>query len=314
MNRLAFIGKRLLTMIPLLAGIILVVFLLSKVMPGDPARLSVGLRASPEQVAQARAAMGLDKPVAVQYLLYLSHVVRGNFGYSYKSHMPVMTVIGQGAPVTLWLLGAGTIFSLLISVPLGVISAVYQNKFIDHLVRGFSVLSLAMPMFWVGIILITILALPTGWFPVGGFGSSTLDHLRSIILPGLTLGIAMAPIMIRSLRATIITQLSANYVDAARSLGVSGTRLLFRFVLRNALPPIVTLLAYQLSYFLFGDVVVETTFTLPGMGEGIVNATIQRDFPLVQGYTLVFAACIVMIYLVSDIVNSLLDPRVVIEA
>ena len=314
MNRLNFIAKRLLMLIPLLAGIILVVFLLAKVMPGDPARIAVGLRASPEQVAQARIAMGLDKPVIIQYFIYLGHILTGNFGYSYKSHMPVTTIIGAHVPITLWLLLVGMSFSLLISVPLGMLAALKQDRLVDHIIRGFCVFSLAMPMFWVGIMLITLIALPTGIFPVGGFGSDLLGHVRGVVLPGLTLGIAMAPVMIRSLRATIIKEISSEYVNAAKSLGVSGKRLMVKFILRNALSPVVTLLAYQLSYFLFGDVIVEMTFMLPGMGEGIIDATVQRDLPLVQGYTLIFALSVVLVYLLADIINALLDPRIVIDS
>lgn len=314
MGRLGFIGKRLLVLVPLLAGIVLVVFLLLKVTPGDPARQAVGLRASSAQVSEARSRMGLDKPVAAQYVAYLGHAVRGDLGYSYKSHSPVLGTLGRRVPVTLWLIGAGMAFSLLISVPLAVLAALRRDRLADHAVRGFSVLGLAMPMFWVGIMLITLVALPTGWFPVGGFGGSLADRLRAIVLPGITLGLAMAPVLIRSLRATIIEALESDYVDAARSLGVSGTRLLRRFVLRNALPPTVTLLAVQSGYFLFGAVVLETTFALPGLGQGIVQAAVQRDFPLVQGYTLVLAVCVVLVYLLADVVTALLDPRVVIEA
>lgn len=313
MGRLGFIFRRVAVMIPLLAGIVLVVFLLLKITPGDPAREAVGLRASSEQVAKARHQMGLDKPVLAQYLTYLGGAVRGDLGYSYKSRGSVISTIGQRAPVTLWLVGAGTIFAVLISMPLAAIAAVKRDRVADHAIRGFSVLAIAMPIFWVGIMLITLIALPTGWFPVGGFGGSVAERVRAIVLPGLALGIAMAPVLVRSLRATIIEALESDYVDAARALGISGPRLLRRFVLRNALPPTVTLLAVQSGYFLFGAVVLETAFALPGMGQGIVQAAVQRDFPLVQGYTLVLAVCVVLIYLVADVVTAILDPRVVIE-
>lgn len=313
MGRLGFIFRRVAVMIPLLAGIVLVVFLLLKITPGDPAREAVGLRASSEQVAKARHQMGLDKPVLAQYLTYLGRAVRGDLGYSYKSRGSVISTIGQRAPVTLWLVGAGTIFAVLISMPLAAIAAVKRDRVADHAIRGFSVLAIAMPIFWVGIMLITLIALPTGWFPVGGFGGSVAERVRAIVLPGLALGIAMAPVLVRSLRATIIEALESDYVDAARALGISGPRLLRRFVLRNALPPTVTLLAVQSGYFLFGAVVLETAFALPGMGQGIVQAAVQRDFPLVQGYTLVLAVCVVLIYLLADVVTAILDPRVVIE-
>jgi peptide/nickel transport system permease protein len=218
------------------------------------------------------------------------------------------------APVTLWLIGAGIVFSLLISVPLAVLAASRRDGLADHVVRLVSALGIGMPMFWVGIMLVTLVALPTGWFPVGGFGTTLAGHLRSMVLPGLTLGIAMAPPMIRGLRASIVDVLGSDYVSFGRSLGTTGLRMQRRFVLRNALPPVVTLLAVQSGYFLFGAVVLETAFALPGMGEGMVLAAVNRDLPLVQGYTLLFALAVVLVYLVADVVNVLLDPRVAIRA
>jgi len=161
---------------------------------------------------------------------------------------------------------------------------------------------------------LTIVAIPTGLFPVEGFGNGFIGHLHSITLPALTLAIGVAPVLVRSLRATIIEVLNSEYVSAARSLGVGGPRLFRRFVLRNALPPMVTLLAVQTGYLLFGAVIVETTFNLPGLGQGLVSAVDNEDFPLVQGYTLVFAVAIVLIYLIADMVVAALDPRVVVES
>jgi peptide/nickel transport system permease protein len=314
MGRYGFVARRLLFLLPLLAGVVLLVLLLMKVVPGDPARLTLGPRASQAQVLAARRQMGLDRPFASQYLLYLRRAVDGNLGYSYKTHQPVASSLAQRAPVTAWLISAGIVFSLVISVPLAVLAAVRQDRLADHVARMASALGIGMPLFWVGIMLITLVALPTGWFPVGGFGTTFAAHLRSIVLPGLTLGIAMAPPMIRGLRASAVAVLGSDYVSFARSLGTTGLRLQRRFVLRNALPPVVTLLAVQSGYFLFGAVVLETAFALPGMGQGMVLAAVDRDLPLVQGYTLVFALAVVAVYLTADIVHVLLDPRVAIRA
>jgi peptide/nickel transport system permease protein len=312
-GRFGFVGKRIVSVVPLMIGIVFIVFLLLKITPGNPARDAVGLRASPQAVAQAAHEMGLDQSVPGQFLHYLGHAIRGDLGYSFKSRSPVTVTLGSEAPVTLWLIVAGALISLAIAIPLAVIAAFRPDGLIDQGVRGLCVFALAMPLFWVGIMLITLIAIPTGAFPVGGFGQGFGGHLQSIALPALTLGIAMAPVMIRSLRTTIIHVLESDHVSAARSLGISGTRLYRRFVLRNALPSMITLLAVQAGYFLFGAVVIETTFNLPGLGEGLVVAATNRDFPLVQGYTLVFAAAIVLIYLLADIVVAMLDPRVVIE-
>lgn len=314
MGRFSFIAKRLVTLVPLLVGIVFVVFLLLKITPGNPAREAVGLRASPQAVAQAAREMGLDQPVSGQFIHYLNGAIHGNLGYSFKTNSPVISVLKPQVPITVWLMVMGVLLSILISVPLAVIAALRPDGAVDHVVRGLSVFALSMPIFWVGIMLITIIALPTGVFPVGGFGQGFFGHLRSITLPALTMAIAIVPVLIRSLRATVIEVLESDYVSAARSLGVRGPRLLRRFVLRNALSPMITLLAVQTGYFLFAAVIVETTFNLPGLGQGLVSAVDNEDFPLVQGYTLVFAVAIVLIYLLSDIAVSMLDPQVVVEA
>jgi peptide/nickel transport system permease protein len=313
MGRFSFIAWRVITLVPLLLGIMFVVFLLLKITPGDPAREAVGLRASPEAVAQASHAMGLDRSVPGQFLHYVGHAVQGDLGYSFKTSSPVLSTLADQAPVTLWLIVSGALVSLILAVPLATLAALRPDNFVDQGIRAVGVVALAMPLFWVGIMLITLIALPTGAFPVGGFGSGFTGHVQSIVLPALTLGIAMAPVMIRSLRTTIIGVLESEHVSAARALGVRGPRLLRRFVLRNGLPSMVTLLALQAGYFLFGAVVIETTFNLQGLGQGLVSAVQQRDFPLVQGYTLVFAVAIVVIYLLADVAVALLDPRVVID-
>lgn len=313
MGRYGFIVKRLITTVPLLLGIVLLVFLLLKITPGDPARLAVGLRASDAEVARARKAMGLDQPAIQQYLSYLWRALHGNLGYSFKSQSSVTQIIKAQAPVTAWLITAGVIISIVLSVPAAVLAATHRDGWWDHTIRGLVVLGVGMPMFWVGVMLITLVAIPTGWFPVGGFGNTLVDHVRATVLPGLTLGIAMAPPMIRGLRISVLEALKSDYVEFGRSLGVRGVRLQRRFVVRNALPPMVTLLAVQSGYFVFGAVILETVYALPGLGQGMVNAAIERDVPLVQGYTLVFAITIVFIYLVADIVNVMLDPRVAIE-
>lgn len=314
MGRFAFVLRRLLAVIPLLVGIVFVVFLLLKITPGNPAREAVGLRASAQAVAHAARVMGLDQSVPGQFWHYVDGVIHGNLGYSFKTNGPVAPELVTQAPITVWLIVVGVLLSLVITIPLATLAALRPDGFVDQIVRAISVTFLAMPVFWVGLMLLTVVAIPTGAFPVAGFGSGFIGHLHSITLPALTLAIGVAPVLVRSLRATMIEVLNSEYVSAARSLGVSGPRLFRRFVLRNALPPMVTLLAVQTGYLLFGAVIVETTFNLPGLGQGLVSAVDNADFPLVQGYTLVFAVAIVLIYLIADIVVAALDPRVVVES
>lgn len=313
MGRFGFIGKRLLQTIPILIGIVFVVFLLLQVTPGDPARNVAGLRASQADLAQVRADLGTDRPLFEQYLKYLGHVAQGDLGYSYKSQESVGSMIGSRLPVTLWLLVATLVLAVLITVPLAIVGAIYRDRPIDHGIRGAGLVGLSAPPFFVGVLLLLLVALPTGWFPAGGFGDTTVDHLRSIVLPALTLAIGLVVIPIRSLRASIISVLDTDYVATARSLGIPERRIVRRFVLRNAAIPTITILALEMAFLLFGAVVVETTFALPGVGEGMVLAARGRDLPAIQGYTLLFAVAVVLIYLAADIATAVLDPRVEID-
>jgi peptide/nickel transport system permease protein len=313
-GRFAFVAKRLLLTVPLLLGIVLLVFLILAITPGDPVRQIVGLRASEERLDEVREELGLDDPVWVQYGRYVKNVVSGDLGYSYKSRRSVASLIAERLPVTIWLLGFGLAFSLLLSVPAGIIAALRPNRPIDHVIRGAGLLGLTMPSFWVGIILILLVALPTGLFPVGGFGETTAEHLHSIILPAVTLALAVAPIQIRALRASVIGVMGSDHISTARSIGIPPGRLVRRFVVRNAVPPVIAILALDVGFLLFGAVVIETTFALPGIGQGLVLAARGRDIPSIQGYTLLFAVIVVAVYLIADIVTAIVDPRVEIES
>lgn len=288
-------------------------FLLLDITPGDPARTVAGLRASPEAVEVVRERLGLDENVVVRYGRYLGDLAQGDLGRSNRGGTDVTAIIGDRLPVTLWLLAAAALLSVAISVPAATLAARTRDRLADHGVRLMSLVALNMASFWVGYMLLRFVALPSGWFPVGGFGGSTLERLRAIFLPAATLAVGIAPILIRSLRSSMIDVLESDYVSAARSVGVRGGRLVRRHVLRNALIPTSTLLASQLGYLLFGAVVVEFAFDLPGLGDAMVTATSRRDFPVVQGITLVFALTVVGINLLADIVHTVLDPRVKIR-
>lgn len=313
MGRFGFVIRRLLQTIPMLFGIVLVVFLVLQITPGDPARQIVGLRASEEQLEEVREELGLNDPIIVQYGRYVGDVLQGDLGYSYKSRKPVSSIIGERISVTVWLMVTGVLMTLLISVPLGVIAALRKDRAADQIIRGFGLLGLSMPSFWTGVILLLLVALKTGWFPAGGFGETFGERLHSMILPGLTLAIASSPFIIRGLRASMIQVMESDYISTARSIGVAGGRLVRRFVLRNSAGPGVTLVAIEIGFLLFGAVVIETTFALPGVGQGLVLAARGRDLPSVQGYTLLFALVVVAVYLLADIVTAILDPRVEIE-
>lgn len=313
MTRFGFVGKRLAQTVPMLAGIVLVVFLLLQLTPGDPARNVAGLRATQAQLVEVRHDLGLDRPIFIRYGNYVADVAHGNLGYSYKSHESVVSMISGRVQVTGWLLTAAILMTVLIAVPLAVIGATRRDRPVDHGIRIAGLVTMSMPSFWVAVMLVLVVAIPTG-LPVGGFGETGVDHLRSVILPGFTLAIGMAPVLIRSLRAGILTVLDTDYVATARSIGVPEHRIVRRFVLRNAATSSVTLFALEIGYVLFGAVVVETAFALPGVGQGLVLSARGRDLPAIQGYTLLFAVVVVVAFLIADVVTALLDPRVEISA
>lgn len=294
----------------MLFAIAFVVFLLLEITPGDPARQVAGLRAPEERVEKVRESIGLDDPIVVQYWRYATDALGGDLGYSYKSQQPVTDIIGERIEPTVWLMVLGTLLAVLISVPLAIIAALRRDRLPDHMIRGFGLIGIGMPAFWIGVMLILLVALPTGWFPVGGFGGDPVEKLRSIALPALTLAIGSAPILIRSLRASILNILQSDYVATARSIGLPPRLVLRKFVLRNAAASTVTLLALEIGFLLFGAVVIETTFAIHGVGEGIVLAARGRDLASIQGYTMLFALVVVFVYLVSDAIIAMLDPRV----
>ncbi len=310
MGRYSFVLKRLLISVPLLMGVVFLVFLLLKVTPGDPARVVAGLRASEEDVAEVRDELGLDDPVIVQYSTYLGDVARGDFGYSFKSRQPVTTLIKDRLEPSLWLVAGGLVVSIGAAIPLANWAAARRDGIADQIIRGASLLGITMPAFWVGLMLIVLVALPTGWFPTGGFGDSAAEHLHHIVLPAVTLGISLAPVQIRSLRSSTLRVLDSDYVQLGRSIGATGTALIRRFVLRNTVSSMITIVAIETSFLLFGLVIIETTFSIPGLGQGMVLAASQRDFPAIQGYTLIFALVVVGVYLVADVINAMIDPRV----
>lgn len=310
MGRFRFVFGRLLQAIPVLFIVLFLVFVLLHISPGDPARTLLGVRATEESVQEVRRELGLDRPLVVQYATYVTNVSKGDLGTSTVSRQPVRKILGERLPVTLWLLAGGAIVATSFALLLAGLAARNPNTLIDHAVRAISTIGLGMPVFWVGLMLILLVALPTGWFPVGGFSGDLTSRLRSMVLPSLTLGFALAPVQIRALRSSLTQVYDSDYTMSARSLGVSESRLLWRHLLRNAALPAITVLAVQMGSLLFGAVVVEATFALPGLGQGLVQAVSRRDFPIVQGVTLISAVLVLGAHLVADIAYAALDPRV----
>lgn len=310
MSRLSFVGRRLLQLIPVSLGVTLMVFFMIHLVPGDPARTLLGNHATPRAIAILHQQWGLDRPLWTQYLLFMDRLFHGNLGESLFYNSPVLTLIAGRIPATLLLLGYATTLAVLISLPLATLAASKRNGVRDHIVRLVPLVGLGMPAFWIGILLIYLFGLVLHVLPVGGYGSSFTGHLTSLFLPSLTIGIGMAPVLIRSLRASMLNVLGAEYITTARSKGVREPRLLLRHVLRNAVIPTVTVLGINLGFLIGSTLIVENVFALPGLGNLMINSILQRDFPVVQGITLVFAILVVAVNILTDVSYALLDPRV----
>jgi peptide/nickel transport system permease protein len=309
-GRFAFVGSRLLQCVPLLLAVTLLVFLISKVTPGNPARTILGPKATADQVAALSHQLGYDRGPVVQYLTFLARLGHGDLGASARTGQPVTGVIRDNLAPTVWLVAATALVTIAVAVPLAWAAATHRDGWLDHLLRTSSVVALFLPTFWLGLILIRFVALPTGWFPVAGFGHGVAGHLRSVVLPAVTLALGLAPVVARSLRTSMIDVLESEYVVAARSVGVRGARLFRWYVVRNALSPAISLLAVQIGFLLFGVVVLEVTFDIPGLGSELVTAAVGKDLLVTQGITLVFAVTVVVVNLLADVLQIALDPRV----
>ena len=307
---LRYAARRLAAAVPVVLGVAVVTFLLLRLIPGDPARAVLGIHASSQQVAQLRRQLGLDEPIYRQLWSFLVALADGNTGTSIYYKVPVSSLIGPALPVTASLVGVSAVFCVLITVPLASLAAARQDRPADHAVRVFSLIGLGMPSFFFGIILIIVFAVNLHWFGVGGWGTTLTGHLRSLVLPGLTAAIAIAPVLIRSLRVGMLEVIESDFVATARAKGLRGPRVLLTHVARNALIPTLTLLGINIAYLIGSTVVIERVFDLNGLGNLMLNAIGVRDFPVVQGVTIVYAIAVVLINLLTDLVAAQLDPRV----
>ncbi len=296
--------------VPVALLVTVLIFLLIKLLPGDPASAILGDRASDAAIQALRTQWGLDRPLWQQYTVYIRNLVTGNLGQSLRYQTPVTDLLPRRMTVTLFLVIYSMLLSLAIAVPLALVAAVHRDRWPDQFVRGLIALPLASPAFWVGILLLIVFALKLGWFPAAGYGEGFLGHLRHLFLPALTLSYAFAAILTRNLRSSLIDVLATTYVDFARAKGLEQRAVLFRHVLRAALLPIVTLIGVRLSFAIGGSVVIETVFALPGLGSWMVESIMARDYMVVQTLTLTFALGAMLINLTTDLTYPLLDPRV----
>ena len=282
-----------------------IVFVVIRVIPGDPALVIAGIDSSQSDIDAIRVKLGTDKPIFSQYVKWVWDVLRFNFGVSMISGQPVTRLILERFPLTLSLALLGIVLSIIIAIPLGVISAVKRWSFWDYTGMGFSQIGMAVPSFWLGILLLLLFSVKIKLFPL--FGSGSFKHL---ILPAISLGIARAAVLLRLTRASMAEELSKEYVVAARSKGLTERMVNYKHALKNALLPVITIAGIQLGYMLGGAIIIEQVFSLPGLGRLFLFAIYQRDFPLIQGGVIFVAFIFSLINFVVDMLYSLLNPRI----
>lgn len=306
---LTFVSVRVLQMIPVLFGISLTIFLLVRAVPGDPAAMSLGVYASAERVAELRAHWGLDRSMLDQYGIFLKQLLQGDFGFSYYYGRPAIELVFERLGPELFLVAYATAITILLSIPLAVWGALKRDGFADGVIRGAIVVGLGLPPYWIGLLLLLLFGVWWPILPVGGFGETFGEQLRSLLLPSFTLALGLCPIVIRALRASLTETLKADHVDMARSKGLPERTVFFRHVFRLALIPTVTILGLHIGMLIGATLVVESVFSIPGLGQLMLTAITTRDYPTVVAVTLVFAVFVMVVNLLTDLLVAALDPR-----
>ena len=300
-----FLARRLVLTVPVLLGVATLVFSLIHLIPGDPAQSMLGESASPADIEDLRHRLGLDQPLIVQYGSFLGGLVTGNLGTSLRTGAPVAEVIAERVPATFELAVAAMIVALTLSIPLGVAAAVWRGTVVDHVAMTLALAGMSIPSFWLGPLLAIIVGVELEWLPVSGRGG--LEHL---VLPAVSLGAALAAILARMTRATLLEELREPYVQAARARGASRARAVLRHAFRNSLIPVVTVAGLQCGALLTGAVITETIFSWPGIGRLLIQSIGFRDYPMVQGCILLIAVTYVGVNLATDVCYGVLDPRI----
>ncbi|SDR34593.1 peptide/nickel transport system permease protein [Rhizobiales bacterium GAS113] len=305
----SYVGRRLAQIVPTLILAVVLVFLLAHLLPGDPAIALLGERATSEAVERTRQAMGVDRPLLEQFGLYVQNLLIGDLGRSMILRVPVAELISQRLPVTVMLTIMSALLAACIAVPFALLAALHRGSALDTLIRGAFQLGVSMPVFYIGLVLLIVLAAGLGWFPVGGFGDTIPDHVYHLALPALTLAMSLSAILMRNLRASLVEVLDAEYVTFATAKGLTRKLVVMRHVLRNAAISTVTLFGLHIGTLIGGAVITETVFAIPGLGRLMVDSIFSRDYQVVQGLTLVIAVLVSLVFLMVDIVLAMLDPR-----
>ena len=300
--------RRLFLAVPVLLGVATLVFSLIHLVPGDPAQAMLGDGAAPQDVDELRKSLGLDQPLLTQYVSFLRHAISGDLGVSFRTGQPVTTMIIERVPATAELAIAAMFVAIVIAIPLGVVAAVWRGTAVDYAAMTFALAGVSIPNFWLGPLLAIVFAVELGWLPVSGRGS-----LANLVLPAFSLGLALAAILARMTRASLLDELNELYVRAARARGVSRTASIGSHALRNSMVPLLTIIALQFGAVLTGAVITETIFAWPGIGRLLIQSIGFRDYPMVQGCILLIAVTYVTVNLVTDLMYGVLDPRIRFE-
>ena len=301
-----YIAKRIIYFIPVLFGIVFLVYSIMYLAPGDPARMILGDKGPQAQVDALREEMGLNKPFLVQFFTYLTNILHGDFGTSYQLGMPVTDIILKiRFPITLIMAVSSMLLAVIFSIPIGTLSAVKQYTVIDSITVVFALLLTSIPVFWLGLMLILLFSLKLGWFPSSGF-----DGVKSFVLPAITLALVNSAQIIRMTRSSMLEVLRQDFVRTARAKGASETRVIFKHALKNAIIPVLTVIGINFGIVLGGSAIAETVFGIPGMGIQMVTSIRQKDIPVVMGAVLFVAFTFSVVNLLIDILYTLFDPRI----
>lgn len=313
MTVLLFLARRLAYSLVVLVGVLIVVFALVHLVPGDPVRIALGTRYTPEAYEALRQAGGLDRPLISQFFGYLGNALTGNLGVSFRNGDPVTEVLLERLPATVSLAAVGILLALAIALPAGIYAALREGRAADAIVRITSQFGFSVPDFWLGILLVSLFSTVLGWLPTSGYRPLLEDPggwLRHVILPGLTVGLVAAAIMTRYVRSAVLEVAAMGYVRTARSKGLAPRVVTMRHTVRNALVPILTITGIQLATILSGVIVVEVVFAWPGLGRLVFNSVAARDYPVIQGAVLLMAVLFLVVNLLVDVLYAIVDPRI----
>jgi peptide/nickel transport system permease protein len=306
----SYIAHRVGLSVVVLLGLMIATFFIIHLVPGDPVTIILAGRGTPEAVASTRHQLWLDRPLLDQFWLYASHTVRGDFGTAFTLNAPVAELIGQRIAPSAIMIGYGILVSLLIGVPLAVVAALRPNGILDNAIRLATTFTFAMASFWLGLMLALLLGLKLGLFPVSGYETGIGGILRTMTLPALTLGLGLAAVVVRTLRSSLLEVLGSEYIEAARSRGLSELRVVGKHAMRNAVMNTITILSVNIGFLIGGTFVLEQVFQIPGVGSLLLQGVQKRDYQLVQALALLSGTAVVLAGLAADLLQAVIDPRV----